>query len=55
VHLKGEHAVECYAPTTLLGTPPPARARDVLKRGDQRTFRLVTVDSERRIAELALS
>jgi len=38
-----------------LGSPAPARARDVLKRGDQRTFRLVTVDSERRIAELALS
>jgi len=49
----GEH-VECYAPTTLLGTPPPARARDVLKRGDHKTFRLVTVDSDRRIAELAL-
>jgi hypothetical protein len=49
----GEH-VECYAPTTLLGTPPPARARDVLKRGDHKTFRLVTVDRERRIAELAL-
>ncbi len=55
VALKGDHSVECYAPTTLLGTPPPARARDVLKRGDQRTFRLVTVDVERRIAELALS
>jgi Zc3h12a-like Ribonuclease NYN domain len=55
VRLKGEKEVECYAPTTLLGTPPPARARDVLKRGDQRNFRLVTVDSERRIAELALS
>lgn len=55
VELKGDHNVECYAPTTLLGTPPPARARDVLKRGDQRTFRLVTVDSERRIAELALA
>jgi len=25
-----------------------------LKRGDQRTFRLVTVDADRRIAELAL-
>jgi len=49
----GEH-VECYAPTTLLGTPPPARARDVLKRGDHKTFRLVTVDRERRIAELAV-
>jgi hypothetical protein len=55
VELKGDHHVECYAPTTLLGTPPPARARDVLKRGDQRTFRLVNVDSERRIAELALA
>jgi hypothetical protein len=55
VRLKGEKEVECYAPTTSLGTPPPARARDVLKRGDQRTFRLVTVDSERRIAELALA
>jgi hypothetical protein len=55
VRLKGEKEVECYAPTTSLGTPPPARARDVLKRGDQRTFRLVTVDSGRRIAELALS
>jgi hypothetical protein len=55
VTLKGERSVECYAPTTLLGTPAPARARDVLKRGDQRTFRLITVDVERRIAELALT
>ena len=54
VELRGGKHVECYAPTTLLGTPAPARARDVLKRGDQRTFRLVTVDADRRIAELAL-
>ena len=54
VALKGDQHVECYAPTTLLGDPAPARARDVLKRGDHRTFRLVTVDVERRIAELAL-
>jgi hypothetical protein len=54
VQLKGDKQVECYAPTTSLGSPAPARARDVLKRGDQRTFRLVTVDSDRRIAELAL-
>ncbi|HEV2427774.1 MAG TPA: hypothetical protein VGS61_06115 [Acidimicrobiales bacterium] len=47
--------VECYAPTALLGDPAPARARDVLKRGDRRTFKLVTVDAERRIAELALT
>jgi hypothetical protein len=55
VKLRGAKHVECYAPTTLLGSPAPARARDVLKRGDHRTFRLVTVDSERRIAELALA
>jgi len=55
VKLRGAKYVECYAPTTSLGTPAPARARDVLKRGDHRTFRLVTVDSERRIAELALA
>jgi hypothetical protein len=50
----GTKRVECYAPTTSLGSPPPARARDVLKRGDRRTFRLVSVDRDRRIAELAL-
>ena len=55
VTLKNGVPIECYAPTTSLGDPAPARARDVLKRGDQRTFRLVTVDSERRIAELALT
>ncbi|HEY5439200.1 MAG TPA: hypothetical protein VIJ99_09895 [Acidimicrobiales bacterium] len=54
VQLKNGQQIECYAPTTSLGEPAPARARDVLKRGDRRTFRLVTVDSERRIAELAL-
>jgi hypothetical protein len=52
--MKGGQQIECYAPTTSLGDPAPARARDVLKRGDRRTFRLVTVDGERRIAELAL-
>ncbi len=55
VMLKNATPIECYAPTTSLGDPAPARARDVLKRGDQRSFRLVTVDSERRIAELALT
>jgi hypothetical protein len=54
VALKNGQSIECYAPTTSLGTPAPARARDVLTRGDRRTFRLVTVDAERRIAELAL-
>ena len=54
VALKGGQPIECYAPTTALGNPAPARARDVLKRGDHRTFRLVAVDPERRIAELSL-
>ena len=54
VELKTGQSIECYAPTTSLGNPAPARARDVLKRGDRRTFRLVAVDPERRIAELAL-
>ena len=54
VALKNGSTVECYAPTTNLGTPAPARARDVLKRGDVRTFVLSTVDSDRRIAELGL-
>ncbi len=47
--------VECYAPTTLLGSPPPARARDVVARGDRRRFHLVRVDGERRIAEVSLA
>jgi hypothetical protein len=55
VKLKGGRHVKCYAPTTSLADPAPTRARDVLKRGDVKTFRLVTVDSDRRIAELALS
>jgi hypothetical protein len=55
VELRGGRHVECYAPTTSLGNPAPARARDVLKRGDHKVFELITVDSERRIAELALA
>ena len=54
VALRGGGHVDCYAPTALLGSPPPIRARDVLQRGDRKTFRLATVDPERRIAELAL-
>ncbi len=55
VELKGGGHVECYAPTTLLGSPAPTRARDVLTRGDRRSFRLANVDGDRRIAELSLS
>jgi hypothetical protein len=55
VPLRGGKHVECYAPTMWLGNPAPTRARDVLARGDKRSFRLLSVDKERRIAELALS
>ena len=44
--------VQCYAPTTSLGDPAPARARDVLKRGSSHKFRFSAVDKDRRIAEL---
>jgi hypothetical protein len=54
VTLNNGARVECYAPTTSLGTPPPARARDALKRGESRQFKLTSVDRDRRIAELAL-
>lgn len=54
VGLKGAKSMECYAPTASLAKPAPARARDVLKRGDIRNFKLVSVDAERRIAELSL-
>ena len=46
--------VECYAPTALLGDPAPARAREVLTRGEVRRFRLISVDPVRRIGEVGL-
>mgnify|MGYP006275280661 CR=1 FL=1 len=50
----GGDRVQCYAPTTSLGSPAPARARDVLKRGSTHKFRFSAVDKDRRIAELSL-
>lgn len=47
-------SIECYAPNSGLGTPPPVRARDVLKRNEVRRFRLKAIDRERRIPELTL-
>jgi Zc3h12a-like Ribonuclease NYN domain len=46
--------MHCYAPLAALGHPPPARARDVLKRGETRRFALVALDVPRRAAEVAL-
>ncbi len=50
----GTDVVECYAPTANLGNPPPARAREVLARGDVRTFQLLALHPERRLGELGL-
>lgn len=46
--------MRCYVPLKGLGVPAPVRAREVLKRGESRTFVLVGLDVPRRGAELAL-
>jgi len=46
--------VRCYIPLTLLGDPAPRAARDVLKRGEVRSFVLRAFDAARRGVELAL-
>ena len=45
----------CYAPLAGLGSPAPTRARDVLKKGEVHEFAVVSFDSTRRRAELALA
>jgi hypothetical protein len=47
--------VVCYAPLGGLGSPAPTRARDVLKKGETYPFKIVSFDTTRRRAELALS
>jgi len=44
----------CYAPVVGLGDPPPRSAKDVLKRGETRTFVVQALDPPRRGIELAL-
>jgi hypothetical protein len=46
--------VQCYAPLSLLGDPAPKSAREVLRRGETRTFVLSALDPHRRGVELAL-
>ncbi len=46
--------VQCYAPLSLLGNPAPKSAREVLHRGETRTFVLTALDPHRRGVELAL-
>ena len=47
--------VVCYAPLAGLGSPPPTRARDVLTKGETYPFTIVSFDTPRRRAELAIT
>ena len=54
VSLPGGGVLHCYIPLTAMGTPPPTKARQVLKKGEVRPFVLAGLDPPRRVAELAL-
>ncbi len=55
VSMPGGGVLHCYIPLTAMGTPPPNKARQVLKKGELRPFVLAGLDPPRRVAELALS
>jgi hypothetical protein len=44
----------CHIPLRGLASPPPNRARQVLTKGETRSFVLISLDAARRRAELAL-
>lgn len=44
----------CYVATANLGDPAPAKARDVLAKGEVATFEILALDAARRVAELRL-
>jgi Zc3h12a-like Ribonuclease NYN domain/S1 RNA binding domain len=44
----------CYMPLSAMGSPPPRRAREVVQKGDQRTFVVQAFDPQRRGIELAM-
>jgi hypothetical protein len=54
VPLPGGGVLHCYIPLSAMGTPPPTKARQVLKKGEVRPFVLAGLDPQRRVAELAL-
>jgi len=54
VSLPGGGVLHCYIPLTAMGTPPPTKARQILKKGEVRPFVLAGLDPPRRVAELAL-
>jgi ribosomal protein S1 len=55
VIVEGQTPVLCYAPTKLLGAPPPKSAREVLTTGESYTFTVVSLDVKRRVAEVTLA
>ncbi len=54
VSLPSGGVLHCYIPLSAMGTPPPTKARQVLKKGEVRPFVLAGLDPPRRVAELAL-
>jgi Zc3h12a-like Ribonuclease NYN domain len=46
--------LHCYIPLSAMGTPAPTKAREVLNKGEVRSFVLAGLDPPRRVAELAL-
>ncbi len=54
VPLPAGGVLHCYIPLTAMGSPPPTKARQVLKRGEVRPFVLAGLDPPRRVAELTL-
>ena len=46
--------LRCYLPLTAMGDPAPRSAREVMKKGEQRVFRVQAFDPPRRGVELAL-
>ena len=54
VGLPGGGVLHSYIPLTAMADPPPIKARQVLRRGERRSFVLAALDPARRVAELAL-
>jgi Zc3h12a-like Ribonuclease NYN domain len=54
VPMPGGGELHCYIPLAAMGTPPPTKARQMLKKGEVRSFVLAGLDPPRRVAELAL-
>jgi hypothetical protein len=54
VPMPGGGELHCYIPLSAMGTPPPTKARQVLKKGEVRSFVLAGLDPPRRVAELAI-